>query len=58
MTDLAQWVGRVMMTAVSLPRSNTLKYKAMRDFAKTEYRQGDYEYVMYCLQNNTPINVM
>jgi hypothetical protein len=58
MTNLAQYIGRVMMTAVSLPRSDTLKYKAMRDFAKTEYRSSDYEYVLDCLMNDRPINVV
>ena len=57
MTNLANYLGRVMMTSVSLPRSNTLKYNAMRTFAQTEYRKSDQAYVLDCLINDRHIDV-
>ena len=57
MTNLATYLGRVMMTAVSLPRSDDLKYSAMRTFAQTEYRKGDQAYVLDCLLNDRKIDV-
>ena len=57
MTKLAQAIGRVMMTAVSLPRSNTLYEKSMRTLVQTEYRKGDQAYVLDCLMNGRPIDV-
>ena len=56
MTNLAKTIGRVMMTAVKLPRSNKNKYLSMKTFAETEYRKGDQAYVIDCLLNNRPID--
>ena len=55
MTNLANAIGRVMMTAVKLPRSNKDKYLSMRTFAETEFRKGDQAYVLDCLLNDRPI---
>ena len=58
MTNLANAIGRVMMTAVRLPRSyDKDKYLNMRTFAETEYRKGDQAYVLDCLLNNRRIDV-
>ena len=57
MINLANAIGRVMMTAVSLPRSNTDKYLTMRTFAQTEFRKGDQAYVIDCLLNDRRIDV-
>ena len=57
MTNLANAIGRVMMTAVKLPRSNKDKYLSMRTFAETEYRKGDQAYVLDCLINDRRIDV-
>ena len=57
MTNIAKTLGRVMMTAVKLPRSNKDKYYTMRTFAETEYRKGDQAYVLDCLMNDRRIDV-
>ena len=58
MTNLANAIGRVMMTAVRLPRSyDKDKYISMRTFAQTEYRKGDQAYVIDCLMNDRHIDV-
>ena len=57
MTNLANAIGRVMMTAVKLPRSQKDKYQSMRTFAEIEYRKGDQAYVLDCLLNDRKINV-
>ena len=58
MTKLANAIGRVMMTAVRLPRSyDKYKYITMRTFAQTEYRKGDQAYVVDCLMNDRRIDV-
>ena len=57
MTNLANAIGRVMMTAVKLPRSKKDKYLSMRTFAETEYRKGDQAYVLDCLMNDRRIDV-
>ena len=58
MTNLANAIGRVMMTAVRLPRSTDKdKYLSMRTFAETEYRKGDQAYVLDCLLNDRRVDV-
>ena len=58
MINLAKAIGRVMMTAVRLPRSiDKDKYMSMRTFAETEYRKGDQAYVIDCLLNDRRIDV-
>jgi len=58
MTRIADILGRVMMTAVRLPRSiDKDKYMSMRTFAETEYRKGDQAYVIDCLLNDRRIDV-
>jgi len=58
MINIANTIGRVMMTAVRIPRSMTNdKYQAMRTFAQTEFRKGDQAYVMDCLLNDRRIDV-
>ena len=58
MTRIADILGRVMMTAVRLPRSiDKDKYMSMRTFAETEYRKGDQAYVIDCLLNNRRVDV-
>jgi hypothetical protein len=57
MTNLANAIGRVMMTAVKLPRSQKDKYTSMRTFAEIEFRKGDQAYVLDCLLNDRRIDV-
>ena len=57
MTRIADILGRVMMTAVRLPRSQKDKYQSMRIFAETEYRKGDQAYVLDCLLNDRCVDV-
>jgi len=58
MTRIADILGRVMMTAVRLPRSiDKDKYQSMRTFAETEYRKGDQAYVLDCLLNDRRVDV-
>jgi hypothetical protein len=56
MIKIAQALGRVMMTAVKLPRSNSDKQDGFRKWAETEYRR-DSTYVYDCLVNNYPIDM-
>ena len=56
MTKLMKTLGRVMMTAVSLPRSTQDKYDAMQTYVKTEFQQGDRAYIMDCMQYGRPID--
>ena len=59
MTRIADILGRVMMTAVRLPRSlDKDKYTSMRAFAEIEYRKGDQAYVLDCLINDRRIDVV
>lgn len=54
MINLANAIGRVMMTAVTLPRSNTKEQ--MRLYAHTEYNQNDRDYILYCLGQDKPLD--
>mgnify|MGYP007057085043 CR=1 FL=1 len=56
MIKFAEMLGRVMMTAVKLPRSTTLKEEGLRKFAETEYRK-DSAYVYDCLIHNRKIDL-
>jgi len=56
MTNLANAIGRVMMTAVRLPRPTTLKEEGFRKYAETEFRK-DSAYVYDCLIHNRPFDV-
>ena len=56
MTSLATMLGRVMMTAVRLPRSISLKEDGYRRYAETEFRR-DSTYVYDCLINNRSIDL-
>ena len=56
MTNLANAIGRVMMTAVSLPRSKKEGYADFRKWAETEYR-NDKEYAYQCMVNGKRIDI-
>jgi hypothetical protein len=56
MIKLAETLGRVMMTAVRLPRSSSVKEDGYRQWAETEYRK-DSAYVYDCLINNRSIDL-
>jgi len=56
MIKLAEMLGRVMMTAVKLPRSITLQEEGFRKLAETEYRK-DSAYVYDCLIHNRKIDL-
>lgn len=55
MINIANMLGRVMMTAVRFPRSNNDKYQAMRTYAEVEFKKGDQAYVMDCLMHKRQI---
>jgi hypothetical protein len=58
MINLANAVGRVMMAAVTLPRSNkTLRETGMETYVKTEFKQTDQAYVMDCMRYGRRIDV-
>lgn len=48
MINIADMLGRVMVTAVKLPRSNKEKYADFRTWAETEYR-NDKDYAYQCM---------
>jgi len=56
MINIAKAFGRVMMTAVSFPRSTQDKYNAMETYVKTEFQRGDQAYIMDCMQYGRPID--
>jgi len=56
MTNLANAIGRVMMTAVRLPRSTTVREEGFRKYAETEFRK-DSAYVYDCLIHNRSIDL-
>ena len=56
MIKLATMLGRVMMTAVRLPRSTTVREEGIRKFVETEYKR-DSSYVYDCMINNRPIDL-
>ena len=58
MINLAKAIGRVMMAAVSSPRSDkTLKEHGMETYIKTEFRQNDQAYVRECMRYGRRIDV-
>lgn len=49
MTTLVRLIGRVMMTAVKLPRSQSKKYISPEKYISLEYRKCDQSYVRDCI---------
>ena len=56
MNYFAEIIGRVMMTAVSLPRTKNEKYADFKTWAETEYR-NDKDYAYQCMINGKRINI-
>jgi hypothetical protein len=56
MNYFAEVIGRVMMTAVNLPRSNKEKYADFKTWAETEYR-NDKNYAYQCMIEGNPIDL-
>ena len=56
MTNLAQAIGRVMMTAVNIPRSKKETVSELRKWAETEYR-NDKHYALECLLAGKRIDI-
>lgn len=56
MTKIAELLGRVMMTTVRLPRSQSFREDGLRKLAETEYGK-DSVYVYDCLINDRPIDL-
>lgn len=56
MIKLADVLGRVMMTAVNLPRSSNAKEDGFRRWAEVEYPK-DKHYVYDCLVNNRKLDM-
>ena len=48
MNYFAEVIGRVMMTAVNLPRSNKEKHADFKTWAETEYKR-DANYAYQCM---------
>jgi len=58
MIQLAQSVGRVMMAAVTLPRSDkNLRDIGMETYIKTEFNKDDQTYVRECMRYGRPLDV-
>ena len=58
MINLAKAIGRVMMAAVSSPRSDkTLKELGMETYVKTEFKKDDQAYVLDCMRYGRRIDV-
>ena len=55
MINIADAVGRVMMAAVTLPRSNN--NNGMETYVKTEFHKDDQAYVMNCMRSNRPVDI-
>lgn len=56
MTNLANAIGRVMMTAVRLPRPTSDREAGFRKLAETEFRK-DSAYAYDCLIHNRTIDL-
>ena len=57
MIKFAEMLGRVMMTAVKLPRSTTtLQEEGFRKYAETEFKK-DSAYAYDCLIHNRKIDI-
>ena len=56
MNYFAEVIGRVMMTAVNLPRSKQEKYADFRTWAETEYR-NDKNYAYQCMIQGKSIDL-
>lgn len=56
MIKLAEMLGRVMMTAVRLPRPSNDREAGFRKYAETEFRK-DSAYAYDCLIHNRPIDL-
>jgi len=56
MIKFAEMLGRVMMTAVKLPRSTTLQEEGFRKYAETEFGK-DSAYAYDCLIHNRKIDL-
>jgi hypothetical protein len=56
MIKLAEMLGRVMMTAVNLPRSRSVQQEGFRKYAETEFRK-DSAYVYDCLVHDRKIDL-
>lgn len=56
MTNIAETIGRVMMTAVRLPRPTNDREIGFRKYAETEFGK-DSAYAYDCLVHNRPINL-
>ena len=58
MINIADSIGRVMMAAVTLPRSDkNLRETGMETYIKTEFRQNDQTYVRECMRHGRKIDV-
>lgn len=56
MIKFAEMLGRVMVTAVRLPRPSNDREASFRKYAETEFRK-DSAYVYDCLIHNRPFNI-
>lgn len=58
MINIANTIGRVMMAAVTLPRSDkNLRDTGMETYIKTEFHKDDQTYVRECMRYGRRINV-
>lgn len=54
MINIAETIGRVMMTAVSPTRSD--KTHAMETYVTIEFQKGDQAYVLDCIRYGRPVD--
>ena len=58
MIKLAEAFGRVMMAAVTLPRSDkNLRDTGMETYIKTEFNKDDQTYVRECMRHGRKVDV-
>ena len=58
MINIANTIGRVMMAAVTLPRSDkNLRDTGMETYIKTEFKKDDQTYVRECMRYGRRIDV-
>ena len=55
MINIANYIGRVMMTAVTSSRSK--KHNNIELYIKTEFKQDDQAYVAYCMNNDRKVQI-
>ena len=56
MIKIADNIGRVMMAAVTLPRSKNTK-SGVEEYVKTEFHKDDQAYVLMCMNTGRRVDI-